>query len=67
MTGEPETLSVGDLARDTRNERIGRVMATASTPGSKGRWWLRPPTGGLEWDVDREYLEPVTDASGATS
>jgi len=59
MTGEIEVLSVGDLATDTLNKRIGRVMATGSTPGSKGKWWLRPPNGGIEWDVDREHLVPL--------
>lgn len=67
VPGEPELLKVGDLANDTLHKRVGRIMATGTTPGSKGRWWLRPPSGGLEWDVERDHLQPITDDLGATS
>lgn len=48
---------VGELAIDTSTGRIGRVMATGDTFGSRGMWWLRPINGGLEWDVDRDHVK----------
>lgn len=44
------------LARDTRSNRVGDVMAEPS-PASYGKYWLRPPGGGCEWDVPRECVQ----------
>ncbi|OLE23184.1 MAG: hypothetical protein AUG49_16835 [Catenulispora sp. 13_1_20CM_3_70_7] len=52
----PETAGlpeVGTLVRDATG-RIGRLMAYTRT-----RAWLRPPGGGLEWDVDPKTITPV--------
>lgn len=55
----PQPPGVGELAKDARSGRIGRVMAAGDVPGAKGMWWLRPIGGGLEWPVDRIDLERV--------
>lgn len=45
---------VGTTARDTRTDRIGKVM------GYEGPYaQLRPLEGGREWDVHPNHLEPV--------
>ncbi|MFE5854081.1 hypothetical protein ACFQ61_12810 [Streptomyces sp. NPDC056500] len=55
---EPE---VGDVVRDTRLGRVGRVM------GGEGPYLrLRPLNGGLEWDALPEHLVPA-DQSDAMS
>lgn len=54
---------VGTTARDTRTDKIGRVM------GYEGPYvQLRPLDGGKEWDVPPEHVDPVplsTALSGA--
>lgn len=47
-----------DLARDTRNDRVGEVMAE---PGQASRknYFLRPVGGGREYEVPREYVEII--------
>jgi hypothetical protein len=45
------------LARDLRDDRVGEVMAEASTPGAKGQYWLRPVGGGTEWPVPVQEVE----------
>lgn len=45
---------VGTTARDTKTDRVGRVM------GYEGKYvQLRPLEGGREWDVHPDCLEPV--------
>lgn len=64
MQNDPPSLPLkGALAVDTRDNRVGRVMATGDVPGAQGQWWLRPTGGGLEWSVPREYVAEI--ASGA--
>lgn len=48
------------LARDKRTDRVGDVMAEPSD-ASYGKYWLRPPGGGYEWDVPAEYIELLGD------
>ncbi|RKN38061.1 hypothetical protein D7294_25635 [Streptomyces hoynatensis] len=43
------------MARDTRTDKIGRVMAHLS-----GHIWLRPPGGGREWTAHPDDVTPVT-------
>ncbi|WP_240979773.1 hypothetical protein [Streptomyces sp. HNM0574] len=50
---------VGAYAVDTRSGRVGEVMARTGPYAQ-----LRPPGGGLEWDVPVEDLRPVTAHSG---
>ncbi|WP_409471283.1 hypothetical protein [Streptomyces sp. HC307] len=46
---------VGTLAVDTRNDRLGEVM------GAEGSYvQLRPPGGGIEWDVPPQALREAT-------
>jgi hypothetical protein len=45
---------VGTTARDTRNDKVGRVMGHVG-----GRVQLRPVQGGREWDVLPDDVEPV--------
>jgi hypothetical protein len=49
-TGRPE---VGCLVRDDQG-RVGRLMAYTGK-----RAWLRPPGGGVEWDVDLGSIRVV--------
>ncbi len=49
-TGRPE---VGCLVRDDQG-RVGRLMAYTGK-----RAWLRPPGGGVEWDVDPASIRVV--------
>jgi hypothetical protein len=46
---------VGAWVRDTRRDKVGRVMGHVGTHVQ-----LRPRGGGLEWDADPDDLEPVT-------
>ncbi|KPI02190.1 hypothetical protein OK074_5374 [Actinobacteria bacterium OK074] len=46
--------AVGTAARDTRSGKVGRVMANVG-----GYVQLRPLTGGVEWDVPPEHIEPA--------
>ncbi|MFD7549026.1 hypothetical protein [Streptomyces sp. NPDC059816] len=49
-------LGVGELAYDTRKRALGVVMATDTS----GRYSLRPPRGGVEWDALYEDVRPAT-------
>jgi hypothetical protein len=40
-------LKLGALVRDTERNRVGEVRALLA-----GRVYLRPPGGGLEWDLE---------------
>jgi hypothetical protein len=53
-----------DLARDTRDGKVGEVMAE---PGQASRhhYYLRPVGGGLEWDVRAEHVEIIKRAETA--
>ncbi|MFF0446211.1 hypothetical protein ACFYT4_07320 [Streptomyces sp. NPDC004609] len=51
---EPQ-LTVGTLVFDTRKKVLGVVMDT-----EWDRLYLRPPTGGIEWDASRADLRPAT-------
>lgn len=53
--GRPE---VGTLVRDA-DGRIGRLMAY-----TRARAWLRPPGGGVEWDVDPRSISPAGETGG---
>jgi hypothetical protein len=45
----------GTLARDTRRNKVGRVM------GHLGPYvQLRPPSGGREWDAKPEDVQPIS-------
>ncbi len=46
--------AVGELAYDSRADRVGVVMEVKRTYAL-----LRPPGGGLEWDVQPEHLHPA--------
>ncbi|MFE2045769.1 hypothetical protein ACFXAZ_33610 [Streptomyces sp. NPDC059477] len=48
-------LGVGELAFDTRTRTLGVVMDTGN-----GRYSLRPPKGGIEWDAAYEDVRPAT-------
>ncbi|MEU5158811.1 hypothetical protein AB0G74_04265 [Streptomyces sp. NPDC020875] len=48
---------IGGNARDTARNKVGRVMDR-----TRGRYWLRPLGGGIEWDVPVTDLRPVTTA-----
>ncbi|MFJ6568904.1 hypothetical protein ACIQNU_15900 [Streptomyces sp. NPDC091292] len=52
-------LSVGELAYDTRREVLGVVMDTGTQTGG-GRYALRPPKGGIEWNASRADVRPAT-------
>ncbi|MDW4905109.1 hypothetical protein RB628_07040 [Streptomyces sp. ADMS] len=46
---------VGTMARDTRTDRVGKVM------GYEGPYaQLRPLEGGREWDVHPNHIEPLS-------
>jgi hypothetical protein len=51
--GLPGLPEIGTLVRDATG-RIGRLMAY-----TRARAWLRPPGGGLEWDVDPKTITHV--------
>jgi hypothetical protein len=53
-----------DLARDTRDGKVGEVMATPEQAGIK-TYWLRPVGGGVEYQVPREYIEIIECAEPA--
>ncbi|MFF6834837.1 hypothetical protein ACFY84_23650 [Streptomyces sp. NPDC012438] len=44
----------GDVARDTRTERVGRVMGHVGP-----RYQLRPLTGGREWEAHADDMVPA--------
>ncbi|WP_200305744.1 hypothetical protein [Streptomyces adelaidensis] len=47
--------SLGDIVKDTKRDRIGRVM------GHEGPYvQLRPPGGGREWDAKPEHIRQAT-------
>jgi len=48
-----ELPGVGELAYDSRSDRVGEVMELRSTHAV-----LRPPGGGLEWEVPLGYVHP---------
>ncbi|MEV4611884.1 hypothetical protein AB0K43_04675 [Kitasatospora sp. NPDC049258] len=37
---------VGELVVEDESGRVGEFRGV-----DHGRWWLRPPGGGIEWDV----------------
>lgn len=47
------------LARDIRSDREGIIMACPDDreSGSRGRYWLRPVSGGREWEVPPQYVQ----------
>ncbi|MFJ1704646.1 hypothetical protein [Kitasatospora sp. NPDC088346] len=45
-SGPPGVPAVGELVLDETAYRVGEFMGAED-----GRWWLRPPGGGCEWDV----------------
>ncbi|WST70323.1 hypothetical protein OG268_24435 [Streptomyces uncialis] len=51
-------LAVGALAYDTRTGVVGMVMDTGAVVD--GRYSLRPPGGGVEWNAERADLRPAT-------
>ncbi|MBW8087576.1 hypothetical protein IGW14_05830 [Streptomyces hygroscopicus subsp. hygroscopicus] len=57
--GAPNRLPVGQLAYDTRRERLGVVMDHI------GEYvWLRPPGGGVEWTARPDEVEPAASVLG---
>ncbi|MFE5858392.1 hypothetical protein ACFQ61_34895 [Streptomyces sp. NPDC056500] len=52
--GESYAPREGDVARDTRTSRVGRVMGHVEP-----FYYLRPLKGGVEWEVEPEYLVPA--------
>ena len=52
------TPEVGALARDTKRDKVGRVMAC-----TVGTVWLRPTGGGREWTARREDVEALEELS----
>ena len=55
------------LALDTATNRIGEVMETADTPGSRNLYWLRPIGGGREWDVEPQNVQLLDNDALASS
>jgi hypothetical protein len=58
---------VGSIARDSRTGRVGHVMprvvaALVRHPGRPILVTLRPPAGGLEWDVPLEHVQSISNA-----
>lgn len=49
------------LARDIRDGREGVVMATPDQWGTHGNYWLRPVTGGTEWEVPKKHVQLLGD------
>ncbi|WP_436739890.1 hypothetical protein [Streptomyces sp. BBFR102] len=47
--------SIGDLAKDTTTDRVGVLMGEVA-----GRYLMRPPAGGCEWEVKPEHIEAPT-------
>jgi hypothetical protein len=50
-----EAPAVGSFVVDTRTERVARVMAVRY-----GRLYLRPPTGGTEWEAMPAHVRPTS-------
>ncbi|GGZ18612.1 hypothetical protein GCM10010387_08960 [Streptomyces inusitatus] len=48
-------LTVGDIAYDSERKALGVLMAEYGT-----LYFLRPLTGGREWDVAKEKVHPAT-------
>ncbi|MDI3407923.1 hypothetical protein QIS96_29425 [Streptomyces sp. B-S-A6] len=48
------TPEIGVLLWDIRRDRLGEFRGVCS-----GRWYLRPPRGGREWDVDPGDVQPA--------
>ncbi|SFJ82979.1 hypothetical protein [Streptomyces pini] len=48
-------ITVGSVARDLRDGRVGDVMDVRP-----GRVWLRPLGGGREWDAKPDDIRPLT-------
>ncbi|MFJ2904603.1 hypothetical protein [Streptomyces sp. NPDC087212] len=47
--------AVGTLVVDTGQETVAEFRAELA-----GRWYLRPVTGGVEWDVDPRTVRPAS-------
>lgn len=45
---------VGTLVHDTSADKVGEYRGTAGA-----RWTLRPPGGGIEWEVTPDAVEPA--------
>lgn len=61
---QPEPPPVGSVARDTRSGHVGKVMprvvsALLRNSSLPVLVTLRPPAGGLEWDVPIEHVESI--------
>jgi hypothetical protein len=48
-------MAAGSLAYDGTCQKVGEVMAVDG-----GRYWLRPPNGGTEWNAFRSDIRPAT-------
>lgn len=51
----PESWEPGEMARDGRTGRVGRVMGHVGP-----HYQLRPLNGGKEWEADAEHMRPAT-------
>ncbi|HEX5565622.1 MAG TPA: hypothetical protein VFY14_01550 [Streptomyces sp.] len=51
----PRRVTIGSVARDTRNDRVGDVMDV-----HHGRVYLRPLGGGREWEAPPHEVQPLT-------
>lgn len=52
--GTEPTPDVGTLLHDTESDRVGEFRGTAGD-----RWTLRPPGGGVPWEVSPGAVEPA--------
>lgn len=48
----------GDLVVDTSRNRVGRIMEKRNVYGRGTVYALRPPRGGIEWDVPANKCRP---------
>jgi hypothetical protein len=52
-------LKKGDVVVDGVRQRVGEIMDFATRPGRGQVAVLRPPRGGLEWEVPVDYCRRV--------
>ncbi|WP_079149853.1 hypothetical protein [Streptomyces agglomeratus] len=52
--GHPQRWERGEVAKDARTGRVGRVMGHVGP-----RYQLRPLNGGKEWEAELEHLTPA--------
>lgn len=50
------------LALDLRSHRVGVIMCAPDEwyKGARGRFWLRPVNGGLEWDAPKQFVKLIS-------